>query len=148
MTGTRVELRIRRLELDTSARPSRAALCAAVEAELAVLLGHPMPGTGRRAVPADPRLTALARNIARAVHAALRERRPEAVPREAGAAGAGPREAGAAQAVPPESAPRTATAQGTTPQKTAPDGTAPDGTAPQATVPPDTFTRKAGAPTP
>ncbi|CAM5601749.1 hypothetical protein SGLAM104S_03859 [Streptomyces glaucescens] len=144
MTGTRVELRIRRLELDTSARPSRAALCAAVEAELAVLLGHPMPGR-RGAVPADPRLTALARHIARAVHAALRERRQEEE--------AVPREAGAAEAVPPGSALRAATAQGTTPQETAPDattweGTAPAGTATQATVPPDTFTRKAGARTP
>ncbi|MGX1128876.1 pyruvate/2-oxoglutarate dehydrogenase complex dihydrolipoamide acyltransferase (E2) component [Streptomyces glaucescens] len=39
MTGTRVELRIRRLELDAPVGLSPAALCAAVEAELAVLLG-------------------------------------------------------------------------------------------------------------
>ncbi|GGT55900.1 hypothetical protein GCM10010207_64950 [Streptomyces atratus] len=76
MTTTRVELRIRRLVLDSTTRPSRAALCVAIEAELAVLLGlSPADGSrgraGRPAVPADSGAAALGLHIARAVHRAL-----------------------------------------------------------------------------
>ncbi|WP_128429725.1 hypothetical protein [Streptomyces cyaneus] len=78
-TATRVELRIRRLVWEGAGPPSPAALCAAVEAELAVLLGDsptvaadaPDP-----AVPADCALTAHARRIARAVHDLLRAGQP------------------------------------------------------------------------
>ncbi|GLW46333.1 hypothetical protein Stsp02_19950 [Streptomyces sp. NBRC 14336] len=80
MTTTRVELHIRRLELDAATAPSRAALCAAVQAELAACLGvRPArrdrdraggsdPGeAGCRPVPADAGLAALARHVALAV---------------------------------------------------------------------------------
>ncbi|MFD7461748.1 MULTISPECIES: hypothetical protein [unclassified Streptomyces] len=96
MTGTRVELRIRRLELEPDAHVglSPTALCAAVEAELAVLLGldgtsagartaapAPVPTAAPpavRTVPANPHAAVLARHIARAVYdAALRAREME-----------------------------------------------------------------------
>ncbi|MEV1065950.1 hypothetical protein [Streptomyces sp. NPDC050263] len=69
----RVELRIRRLELDSSEAGgvSRAALCAAVEAELSLLLG-PAPAAPATPTPADSDVTVLARRIARAVHRELR----------------------------------------------------------------------------
>ncbi|SEP95658.1 hypothetical protein SAMN04487983_1002269 [Streptomyces sp. yr375] len=68
---TRVELHIRRLVLDpAAAHVSRAALCAAVETELAVLLGL-TPAPARVPVPVDGELAALARHIARAVHRAM-----------------------------------------------------------------------------
>ncbi|HZF91067.1 hypothetical protein [Streptomyces sp.] len=131
MTGTRVELRIRRLELDARVRPSRAALCAAVEAELAVLLGHASAVAGRPAVPADPHITDLARHIARAVHAALRERRREAVPRAAAAAQTIPRDAASRETTPRETTPREAAPREAVPHETVPPGT----TAPGTTVP-------------
>lgn len=73
MTTTRVEVRIRRLVLDSATGPSRAALCAAIEAELAVLLGHSSVDSSRDradrpAVQADIGVAALGRHIARAVH--------------------------------------------------------------------------------
>ncbi|MGW2723421.1 hypothetical protein [Streptomyces sp. NPDC001492] len=79
-TATRVELRIRRLVWDAVDPPSPAALCAAVEAELGVLLGNsPTADAVDRAVPAGSALTAHARRIALAVHEALRaEQRPNA----------------------------------------------------------------------
>lgn len=80
MTGTRVELHIRRLELDAATAPSRAALCAAVQAELAACLGvRPArrdrdgadgdePGEAAcRPVPVDAGLSALGRHVALAV---------------------------------------------------------------------------------
>ncbi|AQS66301.1 hypothetical protein [Streptomyces pactum] len=80
MTTSRVELHIRRLELDAATAPSRAALCAAVEAEVAARLGlgpayrdragadGTGPGrAGRCSVPADAALTALGRQVALAV---------------------------------------------------------------------------------
>ncbi|MEU2509360.1 hypothetical protein ABZ621_32265 [Streptomyces sp. NPDC007863] len=79
MTAGRVELRIRRLELDAAAVPSRAALCAAVEAELAVRLGlapADRGGGGRRAVPADDAIAALGRRVALAVLRELDVREP------------------------------------------------------------------------
>ncbi|MGY1578143.1 hypothetical protein [Streptomyces sp. MN13] len=95
MTGTRVELRIRRLELDAPVGLSPTALCAAVEAELAVLLGldgtsagartavpapvpTAAPSPAVRTVPANPHAAVLARHIARAVYdVALRAREME-----------------------------------------------------------------------
>lgn len=72
MTTTRVDLRIRRLVLDSAAGVSRAALCAAVEAELAVLLGlSPGPADVPAPVPVDFEVAALGRHIARAVHRAM-----------------------------------------------------------------------------
>ncbi|MFH8617353.1 hypothetical protein ACH4E8_20075 [Streptomyces sp. NPDC017979] len=85
-TGPRVELRIRRLVWEAANPPARAGLRAAVEAELAVLLGG-CP-TVDRAVPADPAVAAHARRIARAVHEALRAGPPPspgAAPAQAGA---------------------------------------------------------------
>ncbi|MEV6352709.1 hypothetical protein [Streptomyces hydrogenans] len=79
MTGARVELRIRRLELDAATTPSRAALCAAVEAELAVRLGLAPAGRGggdHRAVPADAEMAALGRQVALAVLRELGVREP------------------------------------------------------------------------
>ena len=70
MTTTRVELRIRRLVLDSATGVSRTALCAAVEAELAVLLGL-SPGPAH--VPVDSGVAALGRHIARAVHRTMTE---------------------------------------------------------------------------
>ncbi|MFF7546432.1 hypothetical protein ACFZCU_22790 [Streptomyces canus] len=70
MTTSRVELHIRRLELDAATAPSRAALCAAVEAELAVRLGLAPADRdrgGRCAVPADAAVAALGRQVALAV---------------------------------------------------------------------------------
>lgn len=88
MTATRVELRIRRLVLDSATGPSQAALCAAIEAELAVLLGlSPAGGSrdraGRPPVPTDS-VAALGRHIARAVHRALRFGEPVGPRPEAG----------------------------------------------------------------
>ncbi|WP_369166744.1 hypothetical protein AB5J49_02120 [Streptomyces sp. R28] len=78
-TPTRVELRIRRLVWEGADPPSPEALCAAVESELAVLLGN-SPTIGAcaldPAVPADCALTAHARLIARAVHEVLRAGQP------------------------------------------------------------------------
>ncbi|MEU4351819.1 hypothetical protein [Streptomyces sp. NPDC023838] len=89
--ATRVELHIRRLVWDGAGPPpSPAALCAAVESELAVLLGDsPTIGAVAPAVPADstigaptpaaptdPTLAAHARQIARAVHETLRAGQP------------------------------------------------------------------------
>ncbi|MFB7276252.1 hypothetical protein ACFCZV_04005 [Streptomyces hydrogenans] len=78
MTAARVELRIRRLELDAATTPSRAALCAAVEAELAVRLGLAPAGRGggHRAVPADAEVAALGRQVALAVLRELGVREP------------------------------------------------------------------------
>jgi hypothetical protein len=98
MTTSRVELHIRRLELDAATAPSRAALCAAVEAELAVRLGlAPADRTGadddsgrdrdgagdadrgragRCAVPADAAVAALGRQVALAVLRELGARDP------------------------------------------------------------------------
>lgn len=76
MTTTRVDLRIRRLVLDSAAGVSRAALCAAVEAELAVLLGlspGPADVPAPALVPVDFEVAALGRHIARAVHRAMGE---------------------------------------------------------------------------
>ncbi|MEU9852395.1 hypothetical protein [Streptomyces sp. NPDC047974] len=79
MTAGRVELRIRRLELDAPAAPSRAALCAAVEAELAARLGlapADRGGGGRGAAPADAAIAALGRQVALAVLRELGAREP------------------------------------------------------------------------
>lgn len=96
MNAPRLELRIRRLELHSAVRPSRAALCAAVERELATLLGQSAGRAGRPASPTDARLTtnacltndarltALARPIANALHEALCAERRSAVPARAG----------------------------------------------------------------
>lgn len=71
MTATpRFELRIRRLVWEGADPPARAGLRAAVEAELAVLLG--IRPIAERAVSTNPAVAAQARRIARAVHAALR----------------------------------------------------------------------------
>jgi hypothetical protein len=99
MTATRVELRIRRVVLDSADGVSRAALCAAVETELAVLLGL-SPAGGPRAghgptgagpahlsahvsAPAHSHVSAhvstLGRHIARAVHRAMCEAEGEGV---------------------------------------------------------------------
>ncbi|MFI5793144.1 hypothetical protein [Streptomyces sp. NPDC051677] len=91
MTTTRVELRIRRLVLDSADGVSRAALCASVEAELAVLLGLSPAGGDRvehgptGAAPshasahASAHVSALGRHIARAVHRAMGEAEGEGV---------------------------------------------------------------------
>ena len=103
MTATRVELRIRRLVLDSADGVSRAALCAAVETELAVLLGlspagGPRAGSGPAGaapahlsedvsapVPAhvsahvSTHVSVLGRHIARAVHRAMCEAEGESV---------------------------------------------------------------------
>ncbi|MFF5505086.1 hypothetical protein [Streptomyces roseolus] len=87
MTSNRVELRIRRLEVDAGSPPSRAALCAAVEAELAVRLGLAPAGRavrGHRAGPADAAVTALGREIALAVLRELGDREPPRSRAEAG----------------------------------------------------------------
>ncbi|MFJ5784452.1 hypothetical protein [Streptomyces hydrogenans] len=79
MTAGRVDVRIRRLELDAAAAPSRAALCAAVEAELAVRLGlapADRGGAGPGAVPVDASVAALARQVALAVLRELGAREP------------------------------------------------------------------------
>ncbi|MFJ9154263.1 hypothetical protein ACIRP7_40910 [Streptomyces sp. NPDC102270] len=82
MTTSRVELRIRRLELDAATAPSRAALCAAVEAELAVGLGLAPASdadrgrAGRCTVPADAAVAALGRQVALAVMRELGVREP------------------------------------------------------------------------
>lgn len=97
MTATRVELRIRRLVLDSADGVSRAALCAAVETELAVLLGL-SPAGGPRAghgptgaapthlsahasapTHVSAHVSALGRDIARAVHRAMCEAEGEGV---------------------------------------------------------------------
>ncbi|TGA83678.1 hypothetical protein, partial [Streptomyces sp. MZ04] len=76
-TATQVELHIRRLVWDGACPPSPAALCAAVESELAVLLGNsPTISAPDPAVPADSALAAHARRIARAVYEALRAGQP------------------------------------------------------------------------
>ncbi|WP_329214402.1 hypothetical protein OG352_04075 [Streptomyces sp. NBC_01485] len=82
-TTTRVELRIRRLVLDSAVGGvSRAELCAAVETELAVLLGlTPAAVSAVSAVPArvpvDSDVAVLGRHIARAVHRAMAAEEPE-----------------------------------------------------------------------
>ncbi|SHI50495.1 hypothetical protein [Streptomyces sp. 3214.6] len=91
MTATRVELRIRRLVLDSADGVSRAALCAAVETELAVLLGL-SPAGGPRAghgptgaalaylsAHVSAHVSVLGRHIARAVHRAMCEAEGEGV---------------------------------------------------------------------
>ncbi|MEU9608450.1 hypothetical protein [Streptomyces sp. NPDC048057] len=84
-TGPRVELRIRRLVWEAADAPARAGLRAAVEAELAVLLGD-CPAVDR-AVPVDPAVAAHARRIARAVHEALRAGPPQSPGAEPARAG-------------------------------------------------------------
>ncbi|MFI1506081.1 hypothetical protein [Streptomyces sp. NPDC020597] len=83
MTTTRVDVRIRRLVLDSPHEVSRAALCAAVEAELSAMLsrspdggrehgsGPRRGGAPRPSGVADAHLALLARAVARAVHRAM-----------------------------------------------------------------------------
>lgn len=77
-TAMRIELRIRWLLWEAAVGPpSPTALCAAVEAELDVLLGNlPEGDPPGLATPTDPALTACARRIAGAVHEALRAGQP------------------------------------------------------------------------
>ncbi|MFE9834192.1 hypothetical protein ACFYP4_03425 [Streptomyces sp. NPDC005551] len=76
-TNTRVEVCVRRLVWDGAGPPSPVALCAAVEAELAVLLGNSLTvGDLDPALPADSALAAHARRIARAIQEVLRAGQP------------------------------------------------------------------------
>lgn len=89
MTQDRLELRIRQLVLDAAPAPSPAALCTAIEAELAALLGlapavgHPQTArkerddrSDRAVGPAHAGTTRLGRHIALALHRALRPQAP------------------------------------------------------------------------